>query len=124
MGLLGEWGYQPPGKRASHRAGGPSGLSCWFHAPTPPADTTTLTARNKETAPLFNQVSAELIPQSPSKVKVQFKEFKLLGLLPVKAPPSAVGELEVTYLDGDLRVSRGNHGNLFVLQMQNRSVKP
>lgn len=52
------------------------------------------------------QVSAELIPESSSKVKVQFKEFKLLGLIPVKAPASATGELEVTYLDEELRVSR------------------
>lgn len=41
-----------------------------------------------------------------SKVKVQFKEFKLLGLLPIKAPPSAQGELAITYLDDDLRISR------------------
>lgn len=69
-------------------------------------DGDTLTARNKESFPLFNQVFAELIPQSSSKVTVQFKEFKLLGLVPVKAPASATGELEVTYLDEDLRVSR------------------
>lgn len=55
---------------------------------------------------------------------VQFKEFKLLGLLPVKAPASAAGELEITYLDDDLRISRGNRGNLFVLTMNDRSVKP
>lgn len=79
-------------------------------------DAKALTARNKETAPLFNQVSAELIPESDSKVKVQFKEFKILGLVPIKAPPSAVGELAVTYLDDELRVSRGNRGNLFVLR--------
>lgn len=27
--------------------------------------------------PLFNQVSAELIPESSSRVKVQFKQFKV-----------------------------------------------
>ncbi len=52
------------------------------------------------------------------QVTVQFKEFKLLGLIPVKAPPTATGELQVTYLDEELRVSRGNKGNLFVLRMQ------
>lgn len=87
-------------------------------------DATTLRARNKETAPLFNQVSAELIPESASRVKVRFLEFKLLGLIPVRAPPSAAGELDVTYLDEDLRISRGNRGNLFVLRMQDRGVRP
>lgn len=87
-------------------------------------DTETLTARNKEGPPFFNQVSAELIPQNDRTVKVQFKEFKILGLIPVKAPASAAGALEVTYLDEELRVSRGDRGNLFVLRMQNRRVKP
>ncbi|KAI3438114.1 hypothetical protein D9Q98_000555 [Chlorella vulgaris] len=94
-------------------------------------DANTLTARNKETAPLFNQVSAELIPVSKSKVKVQFKEFKILGLIPVKAPESAVGDLDITFLDTDdsangslLRISRGNKSNLFILRMQNPNVKP
>ena len=57
-------------------------------------------------------------------MKVQFKEFKLLGLVPIKTPGSAQGELDVTYLDDDLRISRGNRGNLFVLKMDDRSVKP
>lgn len=87
-------------------------------------DTETLTASNKQGPPFFNQVSAELTPMSQSKVKVQFKEFKLLSLIPVKAPESASGELDITYLDEDLRVSRGNKDNLFVLRMKNRNVKP
>ena len=81
-------------------------------------DAVGLTAANKEGAPLFNSVTAELVPQSAAKVTVQFKQFKLLGVVPVQAPPTAVGELEVTYLDDELRVSRGNKGNLFVLRMQ------
>ena len=56
--------------------------------------------------------------------QVQFKEFKILGLIPVKAPASAAGALEVTYLDEQLRVSRGDKGNLFILSMQDRRVKP
>lgn len=36
---------------------------------------------------------------TPAAVRVQFKEFKLLGLLPIKAPASAAGELAITYLD-------------------------
>ncbi|KAL4441229.1 hypothetical protein ABPG77_011466 [Micractinium sp. CCAP 211/92] len=87
-------------------------------------DAVALKARNKEGPPLFNEVSAELIPQSASKVKVQFKEFKILGLIPVKAPASAAGELDITYLDDELRISRGNRNNLFVLRMRNRNVKP
>lgn len=87
-------------------------------------DNTTLTARNVETAPFYNQVFAEISPQSDIKVAVQFKEFKLLGLIPIKAPASARGELAITYLDNDLRVSRGDKGNLFVLEMDNRDVKP
>ena len=55
---------------------------------------------------------------------VQFQDFVLLGLLRIKAPASARGELDVTYLDKELRVSRGNRGNLFVLRMDDRSVRP
>eukprot|EP00887_Chlorella_sp_A99_P002132 scaffold21.g2132.t1 len=77
----------------------------------------------RPSGPIY-QVSAELIPESASRVKVRFLEFKLLGLIPVRAPPSAAGELDVTYLDEDLRISRGNRGNLFVLRMQDRGVRP
>lgn len=37
--------------------------------------------------------------------------------IPVKAPNTARGELETTYLDEDLRISRGDKGNLFILKM-------
>lgn len=62
------------------------------------------------------QVKAELTPETKSRVGVQFKEFKLLGLIPVTAPDSAKGKLDTTYLDEQLRVSRGDRGNLFVLE--------
>lgn len=52
---------------------------------------------------------------SQNKVAVQFKVFKIFGLLPINAPPSARGELAVTYLDEEMRISRGDKGNLFVL---------
>lgn len=110
--------------------------------PPPSADAPNLRARNKEGPPLFNEVSAELIPEgksaskvrggrwragckrgswgagllnqaarSPSmvlvhcwshsplqsQVKVQFKQFKLLGLIPVNAPASASGERRVAH---------------------------
>lgn len=62
------------------------------------------------------QVHADLTPETKSRVAVQFKEFKLLGLITIKAPPSARGKLDTTYLDEDLRVSRGDKGNLFILE--------
>lgn len=49
-------------------------------------------------------------------VGVRFKVFTLFGLLPIQAPDSATGILQVTYLDENLRLSRGDRGNLFVLR--------
>eukprot|EP00913_Durusdinium_trenchii_P032420 g30355.t1 len=49
-------------------------------------------------------------------VGVRFKTFTLFGLIPVPAPENATGILQVTYLDDDLRLSRGDRGNLFVLK--------
>ena len=49
-------------------------------------------------------------------VGVRFKVFTLFGLLPIQAPASATGILQVTYLDDELRLSRGDRGNLFVLR--------
>jgi hypothetical protein len=83
-----------------------------------------LKAANKETAPLFNQVYADLTPMSTNKVAVQFKTFKIFGLIPVTAPDSARGELAITYLDEDLRISRGDKGNLFVLSMVDPDDRP
>lgn len=37
------------------------------------------------------QVSADLTPLSASKVAVRFREFRLLNLIPIKAPETAVG---------------------------------
>ena len=56
------------------------------------------------------QVTAKLTPVSDSQVDVQFKQFKILGLLPVTAPESAKGSLLVTYLDEEMRISRGDRG--------------
>uniref|UniRef100_A0A0D9VXZ1 Plastid lipid-associated protein/fibrillin conserved domain-containing protein n=1 Tax=Leersia perrieri TaxID=77586 RepID=A0A0D9VXZ1_9ORYZ len=55
-------------------------------------NTDTLRAQNMETWPYFNQI-------------------------PIKAPGSGKGELEITYLDEELRASRGDKGNLFILKM-------
>lgn len=88
-------------------------------------DAPNLRARNRESAPLWNTVSADLRPMSPSKVAVQFDEFGLFGgAIKVKAPPSAKGELDTTFLDEEIRVSRGDKGNLFVLRMVDRDARP
>lgn len=81
-------------------------------------------ARNQETTPFFNSVKADLTPETKSRVAVQFTEFKILGLIPVKAPPSAKGNLDTTFVDETMRISRGDKGNVFVLLMDKRDVKP
>ncbi|XP_037422300.1 probable plastid-lipid-associated protein 4, chloroplastic [Triticum urartu] len=80
-------------------------------------NTDTLRAQNMETLPYFNQVTANLVPLNSRKVAVRFDYFKIFSLIQIKAPGSGKGELEITYLDEDLRVSRGDKGNLFVLKM-------
>merc|ERR1719337_855943 len=71
-------------------------------------DARTLRAENTEGAPLFNSVRATLTPESDSKVFVRFDTFRIGGLVKVKAPERATGDLDTTFLDGDLRISRGN----------------
>ncbi|XP_075520710.1 putative plastid-lipid-associated protein 4, chloroplastic [Primulina tabacum] len=83
----------------------------------------TLRAQNMETGPFFNQVTADLTPVNPKKVAVKFDYFKLGGLVPVKAPDRARGALEITYLDDELRISRGDKGNLFILKMVDPSYR-
>ncbi|XP_050209854.1 probable plastid-lipid-associated protein 4, chloroplastic [Mercurialis annua] len=83
----------------------------------------TLRAQNMESWPLFNQVTADLTPLNAKKVAVQFDTFKIGGLIPIKAPGRARGELETTYLDEELRISRGDKGNLFVLKMIDPSYR-
>jgi hypothetical protein len=59
-------------------------------------------------------VTAAITPMTESKCAVQFQQFTI-GPLKIKCPPSFKGELDVTYLDEDLRLSRGDKGNIFVL---------
>mmetsp|Transcript_11769 Transcript_11769/g.15940 ORF Transcript_11769/g.15940 Transcript_11769/m.15940 type:complete len:227 (-) Transcript_11769:50-730(-) len=81
-------------------------------------DTSKMAALNTETAPFFNQVRAELTATSKSSVNAQFIFFKILGLIKVSAPASFKGTLDTTYLDFDMRISRGDKGNIFVLLME------
>ncbi|KAG0482785.1 hypothetical protein HPP92_010869 [Vanilla planifolia] len=83
----------------------------------------TLRAQNMETWPFFNQVTANLVPINSKRVAVKFDTFKIGGLLPFKAPGSGRGELEITYLDEEIRISRGDKGNLFVLKMVDPSYR-
>lgn len=79
-----------------------------------------LTAENSETLEYASflkvprRVTAELTPVSPSEVKVQFKWFQV-GPVWIPAPSFMKGALDVTYLDNDMRLSRGDKGNIFVL---------
>lgn len=83
-------------------------------------DAKNLKAENSEIVRYFGlfdvprKVTAELIPVSPSKVDVQFKVFSL-GPISFKAPERFKVFLDITYLDDDLRLSRGGQGNIFVL---------
>ncbi|XP_052206061.1 probable plastid-lipid-associated protein 4, chloroplastic [Diospyros lotus] len=83
----------------------------------------TLRAQNMETWPFFNQATANLVPLSASRVAVKFDNFKIAGVIPIKSRGSGRGQLEITYLDEELRISRGNQGNLFVLKMVDPSYR-
>jgi hypothetical protein len=87
------------------------------------ADAPALKARNNETWPFFNSVTAALTPQSKSKVFVKFIQFKIFNVIPITAPDSATGELDTTFVDSELRISRGDKGNLFVLKMDDPSAR-
>ena len=64
-----------------------------------------------------------MTPKSPSAADVQFVRFSIFGVFGVDAPESARGALDTTYLDENLRVGRGDKGNLFVLAMHDRSAE-
>ena len=82
-------------------------------------DTMSLSAENSETVsywglPVKRKVTAVLTPENDRLTNVQFKRFSI-GPFSFNAPKSFKGSLEVTYLDEDLRLSRGDKGNIFVL---------
>lgn len=83
-------------------------------------DAEKLRAENSEVVRYFNalniprKVTAELKPLTSTKVAVQFKKFTV-GPFSFNAPASFKGELDITYVDDGLRLSRGDKGNIFVL---------
>ena len=83
-------------------------------------DTVTKMAENSEVVqyfgwlPVGRKITAQLIPQTAQFTDVQFKQFTV-GPVSFKAPSSFKGSLDVTYVDDELRLSRGNGGNIFVL---------
>ncbi|XP_041014001.1 probable plastid-lipid-associated protein 4, chloroplastic [Juglans microcarpa x Juglans regia] len=83
----------------------------------------TLRAQNMETWPFFNQVTANLVSLNSRRVAVKFDFFRIAGLIPIKSPGSGRGQLEITYLDEELRISRGDKGNLFILKMVDASYR-
>lgn len=87
-------------------------------------DTENLKAANKESWPFFNQVYADLTPETESRVAVQFRQFRIGGIIPITAPESAKGKLDTTFLDEELRISRGDKGNLFILRQKDSTARP
>ncbi|PIN13178.1 hypothetical protein CDL12_14214 [Handroanthus impetiginosus] len=83
----------------------------------------TLRAQNMETWPFFNQATANLVPLNSRRVAVKFDTFKVAAVIPIKSRGSGRGQLEITYLDEELRISRGNQGNLFILKMVDPSYR-
>ena len=82
-------------------------------------DTKTLSAFNSEVVSYFGvkiprKITAELSPQSNQFTEVKFKRFEL-GPIGFDAPDSFRGALDITYLDDEVRLTRGDKGNIFVL---------
>ncbi|KAL5157005.1 Patatin-like phospholipase domain-containing protein 4 [Glycine soja] len=60
--------------------------------------------------PLLLQATANLVPLNSKRVAVKFDFFKIASLviqIPIKSPGSGRGQLEITYLDEDLRSGMG-----------------
>lgn len=82
-------------------------------------DTPSLMAENSEVVSYFGikvprKITAELSPQNDKLANVQFKRFSI-GPVGFDAPEQFKGFLDITYLDDELRLTRGDKGNIFVL---------
>lgn len=83
-------------------------------------DSINLTAENAEVVEYFGflrvprRVTAKLSPLTKTEVKVNFQTF-FVGPLAIPAPSSATGRLDITYVDEDFRLSRGDKGSFFIL---------
>jgi hypothetical protein len=82
-------------------------------------DTTTLSAKNSEVVrygivDVPRSVTAQLSPVNGKLTEVRFKKF-MLGPIGFDAPETFRGSLDITYLDEDMRLTRGDKGNIFVL---------
>jgi hypothetical protein len=83
-------------------------------------DTTTLSAKNSEIVrygfvDVPRSVTAVLSPVNGKFTEVKFKRF-MLGPIGFDAPKDKFkGALDITYLDEELRLTRGDKGNIFVL---------
>lgn len=82
-------------------------------------DTATLSAANAEVVNYFGlrvprRITVALAPVNGQLTNVQFQQFQI-GPVRLDAPASFKGQLDITYLDKDLRLTRGDKGNLFVL---------
>lgn len=84
-------------------------------------DTKTLSAENSEVVNYFgglfqlpNRVTAQLIPETDQSTRVQFLTF-FVGPISFKSPNRFNSALDITYVDDDLRLSRGDLGNIFIL---------
>ncbi len=68
--------------------------------------------------PITTAVEALITNTTATRVTVRFLKFIFFGFLSfsVRDDGSFTGWQDITYLDDDLRISRGNEGNLFVLE--------
>ena len=82
-------------------------------------DTKNLRAENSEVVSYFGvkvprKVSSELSPEDGKFTNVKFKKFTI-GPISFDAPDKFRGALDITYLDDEVRLTRGDKGNIFVL---------
>ena len=87
-------------------------------------DTSSLSAENSEVVSYFGirvprKIKANLSPESGQFTRVEFKKF-IIGPIGFDAPDSFKGALDITYVDDEVRLTRGDLGNIFVLtRMEN-----